>query len=194
MGEEQQGPRPFAVLGLAPRPWLRAEEIEEAFRSRMLELHPDRTREMDDQVMWVTEARRILLSIPDRLEALEGGGKPASAQIPSDLAELLFEAGAVQQDAKRLLVKLAEISPIERALLADEVLMLSGKIEVLVDRLNAAWEASEAELRRLDREWDGPQGGSFAKVRELKVRFRFLQRWREQLEETRFELVQSGLS
>lgn len=156
----------FALFALPRRPWLNGEKLEEQYRELARQTHPDQSTHATKDFAEVNEAYRILRDPKSRLRhllALEG--KPpsaATAEIPADLASLFMKiAPALKHNDK------------------EQINTLSEEVS---DRYGEAIE----QLRRLSEGWSENASSNVIDAEKLYRRFAFLTRWKNLVEEHRF--------
>jgi curved DNA-binding protein CbpA len=192
----------FALLGQPRRPWLDPVALQQAFHALTLRAHPDamagKAEAADAEAGFarINEAYRVLQDPKRRLQHLLNleGHPPSSAggQVPEEIAEIFPTVAAVTQDAERAQQRAAvTTNPLSRSLLRGEFLQAGRRIdEALVLLLRLRTEA-ESDLERLNALFAKmAPGDRFSALHRVYLRFSYLTRWIDQLEEKRTQLAE----
>ena len=179
----------FALLAQPRHPWLDPEKLKQAFHQATLRAHPDaRGPEVDrshaeDAFAQINEAYQILQDPRRRLHhllSLEGQAPSAgSGEIPSEISDV-FEIVAVATQAANGAIQKAAVatSSLSRALVRAAVLDAGEQVERTLEMLLSLRNASDAELEKL-----GASQADLTALHGLYLRYSFLLRWIDQLEE-----------
>lgn len=189
----------FALLGQPRRPWIDAEKLKQAFHQKTLQAHPDAQRangdsgEAEAAFAAINDAYQVLQDPKRRLQhllALHGDtGKSSAAVAPADLEELFPQIAALTQELARTSEQAAAAtSALGRSLLKPQLLQVRQRLSDMLELL-LSWKANaDAALQEIDNEWTNEGGEQLPRLRELYVRYSYLQRWIGQLEEHRMQL------
>jgi curved DNA-binding protein CbpA len=159
----------FALLAQPRRPWIDLDKLEEKYRELARATHPDQSTHPASDFTEVNEAYRTLRDPKSRLQhllSLEGYSPSGpTAEIPADLSNLFMKiAPALAKRDKQ------EIDALNRK--------LSDQYEQALDRLH-----------RLNDTWGKSASANMTEVDELYRRFAFLTRWKDLLQEHRFNIA-----
>ena len=190
----------FALLGQPRQPWLDPMALQQAFHALTLRAHPDAmagkagAADAEADFAQVNEAYRVLQDPKRRLQHLLNlEGQPPSAadgQVPEEIAEIFPTVAAATQEAERAQQKAAvTTNPLSRSLLRGEFLQADRRIDEALSLLLRLRAEAESDLEGLN--------GIFAEMaasdrcsalRRLYLRFSYLTRWIDQLQEKRTQL------
>ncbi len=190
----------FALLNQPRRPWLDEAALKESYHGKTRELHPDARRQDRREAnsfpysfAELNEAYRALSSPASRLQHLLGlNGESEAARthsIPPRVEELFPAINAAISNAKLIAQKLDQRNTaLGRGLLAMDLARARSELERCEKTLSQLNDASLADLRALDSEWDAASRLRREHARELQTTFTYLSRWRSQIGELRLQL------
>jgi hypothetical protein len=105
------------------------------------------------------------------------------------LQELFPSLGALKQRADLLLEKRRTASnALSQSLLQPEILALRNDLEAWRNKIRALLESATRELRDLNSRWGLERDAQLGPLSDLYLKFAYLGRWSEQLDETAFQL------
>jgi curved DNA-binding protein CbpA len=178
---------PFAVLGLPRRPWLNEDALKERFHRLAAEHHPDVHGGDETPFAEINAAHRTLRDTAMRLRcllALEGFEMNGPAQIPDDLGRLFMDTGLARQKLETFLNKEESArSPIARAMLAPEKMMVMDAVETQIAALNEIRETLLEEIREIDRAWPRDAASGAQRLAAIAHSLAFVGKWLAQLRE-----------
>lgn len=179
----------FALLEQPRSPWLEPEKLKQLFHARTLHSHPDAQHEraVETEFAELNEAYRTLRDPKRRLQHLLALiGRPAaerSAVPPAEIENLFSTVAELTQKADAVMQKAAAASTaLSTSLLKNESLAVQNELEKILVRLRELETEANAELRRLRGPWHPSD------LEKLYLRFSYLNRWIEQLEERKVRL------
>ncbi len=184
----------FALLAQPRQPWLDPEKLKQAFHQATLRAHPD-TRgpevnrsDAEDSFAQVNEGYQVLRDPRRRLHhllSLEGQAPSAgSSEIPPEISGVFENVASAIQVANGAITKAnAATSSLSRALVRADVLRAGEQVEKTLEMLLSLGNASDAELGKLSKPDGGVSPADLAALHALYLRFSFLLRWIDQLEE-----------
>jgi curved DNA-binding protein CbpA len=173
---------PFILLGLPRRPWLDDAAIRAAFQKRSRRCHPDAPGGDTGAFAELNAAHAAVSQPAERLKLLLDGGPLPSTPPDVDFA---FRIGSVFRLVDEVAGKQRVASnPIARAMLAPEVAVMRGQLDVAEEELGRLEAAAVDRLESLDAAWPETEG-----LAGLAATFVFLARWRSQLRERRQALM-----
>jgi curved DNA-binding protein CbpA len=190
----------FALLDQPRAPWLDPVELKGAFHAKTLQAHPDARAPGSD----VTEAEAIFARINEAYQVLQDPKRrllhlltlegeqttPSGGEAPAEIAELFQTVAATTQEAERVAQKAAAATnPLSRSLLKAEVLQVEGRINGALQALMDLRREANEELKRVGSSTADPGADRVRQLQQLYLRFSYLGRWIEQLEEKRTQLV-----
>ena len=190
----------FAVLGQARRPWLVPMALQQAFHDLTLRAHPDaiagkaQTAEAEAEFARINEAYRVLQDPKRRLQhLLDLEAHPpiaADGQVPEKIAEIFPLVAAATQEAERAQQKAAgTTNPLSRSLLRGQFLQAGQRIDEALTVLMQFRTEAESDLERLNAIFATmPAADRVSALHRLYLRFSYVTRWIEQLEEQRLQL------
>jgi curved DNA-binding protein CbpA len=193
----QSVPNPFATFQLPVRPWLPPETVQEAFLKLAAKWHPDTNAatEAQEEFHKVNSAHQILKDPVKRLEAalqMENPEVLAAASentIPSNLPDIFMTIATFQREVTTFFAQSSPSpSPVERAVQHGELRVLRSDIEHLMERVEHQWVRCENQVRAADLTWERRTGETLRHLASIQREMRYLQRWREQLRETKLKL------
>lgn len=159
----------YEMFGLAPRPYVDADQLKRTFLMLSQKLHPDRNVNVADvtpeQVMAVSaqlnRGYNALTNLKERLRYLVGretNTEPMEAkQVPAEMMELFFEVHDLMQEVDAYLKNRKPAASRLQAALEmnnDDKKDLLARVEHLRARGAANIKAVEDEVRQLDARWD----------------------------------------
>ncbi len=190
-------PNSFAVLQFPSRPWLLPEELQTRFLELAAKWHPDGNSDPNSTAEFqkITVAHQTLKDPVRRIEAvleLERPGFVASLAknaIPSSLPELFMEIATLQREINAFCAQHSSThSPLSLALLKGEVIALRKDLEQLDQKLRLHWERCLNQIQAADSTWERRTTESLTALALVHQEMVYLQRWREQLKESRVRL------
>lgn len=190
----------FALLGLAPLAALAADQIEEAFRQRATDCHPDADGggADGDRFAALGAARERLLSVAGRLDELRrrhAGVGEATAEgrrtvtLSAGLNRLFPVVGSALEGAREAIGRRDRAqSDLARALVTPALLAARAGLIEAQQQVRATLAEMERALPGLDRELaagnDGDGGRrqrALGELDALQGQFACLERWHHQL-------------
>jgi len=182
----------FALLGQPRLPWLDRAALKEVYHTKTLQTHPDSGAEAGFTDL--NEAYQVLQDPKRRLQhllELHQAPLPAANQtVPADLQELFLQIGALTQQIQPLLEKVrAASNELSRSLLKGELLTVQKEIAGLRETVGSMSAAAEEQLKEIDSAWRADPAGQIDALQDLHLRFAYLGRWSEQLDELAFQLL-----
>jgi curved DNA-binding protein CbpA len=183
----------FALLEQPRAPWLEPAALKEIFHRKTLAHHPDAMAGGSENQFAELNAAYQTLQDPKRrlhhLLSLEGHAPLPNQPVPIQLQELFPSLGALKQRADVLLEKRRTASnALSQSLLKPETLALRNDLEVWRNKIRALLESATGELRDLNSRWDLERDAQLGPLSDLYLKFAYLGRWSEQLDETAFQL------
>lgn len=183
----------FALLEQPRVPWLEPATLKEIFHRKTLEHHPDITTSgSEGQFAELNEAYQVLQDPKRRLHhllSLENCSPLANQIVPAELQELFLGLGALKQRAKLVLEKKRTASnALSRALLEPEVLALQEDLEGWRKQIRKLLDQAMTELREMNSRWLSDRESQVAPLSNLYLKFAYVGRWSEQLDELAFQL------
>ncbi|NBV86223.1 MAG: hypothetical protein EBS01_08190 [Verrucomicrobia bacterium] len=192
---------PFATFLLPVRPWLPEDTVQSAFLKLALEWHPDtnKTPEAQEVFQKINAAHQILKDPVRRLETALQLDHPEvlflanEGAIPSSLPELFMTIATFQREVSTFFAQRSDSpSPLELAVQHGELLALRSDLNRLISNIDHQWLRCENQVRAADLTWERRTGETLRHLASTLREMRYLQKWREQLRETRLKL-QGGL-
>jgi curved DNA-binding protein CbpA len=182
----------FALLDQPRLPWLDRETLKEIYHSKTLQTHPDSGT--DAGFADLNEAYQVLRDPKRRLQhllELHDAPRPAPNQpVPPDLQELFLQIGDLNQQIQPLLAKIRVASnELSRSLLKGELVSVQKKIAGLREKVTSMTATAEQQLRDMNSKWPADPAGQIGNAGHLYLRFAYLGRWSEQLDELAFQLL-----
>ncbi len=184
----------FALLEQPRRPWLDLELLKQSYHRLSLNAHPDTgTAAASVSSATLNDGYRTLENTKLRIQhllALEGAEpEPTHATVPSDIADLFWDAGALSKEVDALLADAGRTTTgLAQSLLRRRVADLQRRATITVAKLDHLHDAALARLRAIDATWDSHR--DIDGLRELHQRFSYLTRWLDQFREKLFQLRQ----
>ncbi len=188
---------PFATFQIPVRPWLASETVQQTFIKLAAQWHPDTNAapEAQSEFQKINTAHQILKDPVKRLEAaleLENPEALAIASegaIPSNLPELFMTIATFQREVSTFFAQSSPTpSPVERAVQHGELMVLRSDMDHLIERVEHHWIRCENQVRAADLTWDRRTAETLRHLANTQREMRYLQRWKEQLHETRLKL------
>jgi len=183
----------FALLEQPHVPWLEPATLKEVFHRKTLEHHPDITTSgSEGQFAELNEAYQVLQDPKRRLHhllSLENCAPSASQIVPAELQELFLGLGALKQQAELLLEKKRMASnALSRSLLKPEMLALQDDLDTWREGIRKLLDLATKDLREMNSRWLSDHGSQVAPLSNLYLKFAYVGRWSEQLNELAFQL------
>ena len=189
----------FALLNEPRRPWLDPEGLRKKFFALSAKVHPDKVQasetspraDASKQFAELNAAYNCLRETKERLRhllELELGGRPTELQqIPSDLADLFLEIGALCKQVDGFLAEKARASsPLLRAQMFQRGQEWVDRLTVTQSKVNERHSAIVAQLQSLDSKWmaySAARSGLLTQLEEAWRLLGFFTRWSSQLQE-----------
>ena len=183
----------FALLEQPRLPWLDPAAVKEVFHRKTLEQHPDATAAGSEDRFAELNAAYQALQDPKRrlhhLLSLENRAPAANQMVPQELQELFLDLGAFKQRADLLLGKIqAASNALSRSLLKPKMIALQNELAARREKLRALMESATERLREINPRWGSDRDTQVALLTNLYLKFAYLGRWSEQLDEIAFQL------
>jgi curved DNA-binding protein CbpA len=183
----------FALLEQPRLPWLDPTALKEIFHQKTLEQHPDAGGSgSEDRFAGLNEAYQTLQDPKRRLLhllSLEERAPSANQAVPAELQELFLGLGALKHRASSLLEKNRTASnALSKSLLKPETLALQKDLEAWREKIRMLLDTANEELREMNARWSLDRSSQIARLSDLYLKFAYLGRWSEQLDETAFQL------
>jgi len=183
----------FALLEQPRMPWLDADTLKEVFHRKTLEQHPDATAAGSEDRFAELNAAYQALQDPkrrlDHLLSLENRAPAANQTVPPELQELFLDLAAFKQRADLLLGKIQTASnALSRSLFKPEMIALQNDLAVWRQKLRGLVDSATEQLREINPHWLSDRVTQMAALTSLYLRFAYLSRWSEQLDEIAFQL------
>jgi curved DNA-binding protein CbpA len=183
----------FALLDQARAPWLDPAALKEIFRRKTLEQHPDAIASgSESRFAELNEAYQVLQNPKRRLHhllSLEGCAPSANQTVPPELQELFLDLGTLRQQADLLLEKTRMASnALSQSLLKPETLALQRDLDAAREKIRSLLDAATEELSEINSRWVSDRDAQIVRLSNLYLKFAYLGRWSDQLDETAFQL------
>jgi curved DNA-binding protein CbpA len=183
----------FALLEQSRAPWLDPAALKEVFHRKTLAQHPDALAPgADDRFAELNAAYQTLQDPKRRLHhllSLENCALAANQIVPAELQDLFLSLGALKQRADVLLEKRRTASnALSQSLLKPEMLVLQNDLEAWRNKIRRLLESASEELRELNSRWASDPAAQLDPLSDLYLKFAYLGRWSEQLDELAFQL------
>ena len=183
----------FALLEQPRVPWLEPATLKEVFHRKTLEHHPDITTSgAEGQFAALNKAYQVLQDPKRRLHhllSLENCAPSANQIVPAELQELFLGLGSLKQRADALLEKKRKASnTLSQSLLKPEALALQDDLDEWRKKIRGLLDSATEELREMNPRWLSGREAQVAPLSDLYLKFAYLGRWSEQLDETAFQL------
>ena len=184
----------FALLEQPRLPWLDPAALKEIFHRKTLEQHPDAIGSgSESSFAELNEAFQVLQDPKRRLHhllTLEGCAPAANQRVPLDLQELFLGLGALTQRTDLLMEKRrTSTNALSKSLLKPETIALQNELQAWREQIRALLEAATAELRERNSTWSSNRQEAIIPLSDLYLKFAYLGRWSQQLDETAFQLT-----
>ncbi len=182
----------FALLAQPRAPWLDRAALKDIYHAKTLQTHPDSGA--DSGFADLNEAYQVLQDPKRRLQHLfdlhEAPLPAANQTVPADLQELFLQIGALNQRTQPLLEKVrAASNELSRSLLKGELLSVRKEIASMRNAVGSMTDTAEGRLEEINSIWSVDSVGQIGALRDLYLRFAYLGRWSEQLDELAFQLL-----
>ena len=190
----------FEVFGLTPSPWVDQEALKSRFHQLASECHPDRFHQAPQHEQVQAHERHTSLNAAYKtlshtksrlgyLLSLEFGESPQVVeQVPGPLMDRFMEVAQLIRGADKLNEKLAAAtSPMVKAQLAGEAILLSDQLTTYRSGLEQELQSVESELPALAQSWT--EAPDWAKLRDIYRTVSHLSRWSNQLAERMQSLI-----
>ena len=180
----------FALLQQPRQPWLDLDELKKRYQALALSEHPDQKQVDAAGVDFATvnEAYRCLRDPKLRLQhllLLEGNPPGAGDTIPPDLFDLFSQVSQFIEKADAFLVRWrACTNSLGRSLLQSEFMILQQQGQTTGDKLRQLYREAIAATESTN-DWKN----QMEKLKTLYLRFAYLSRWLQQVEERQFQLA-----
>ena len=182
----------FALLEQPQRPWIDDEKLKRAYHSKTLAAHPDASgAAASSDFAELNEGYRILRDPRLRLNHLLAlhGTAANDSSIPEQLQDLFPAISSAVTHGRQVAEKMrAASSALSRGLLRAEWSRSRSDIDQLLQRLTRLNDSALDDLRALDATWCDHAEACRAEAGRLAQMFAYLDRWRTQLDELRFQL------
>ena len=184
----------FALLEQPRTPWLDADALKEAYHRKTLQTHPDSAPAGQENDFAELNAAYQALQDPKRrlhhLLSLENRAPAANQTVPSELQELFLDLGAFKQRADLVLEKSrAASTALSQSLLKPDMLALQNDVETWREKIRTLKDSATEELREINARWLSDRDAQIGAVTDLYLKFAYLGRWSEQLDEIAFQLA-----
>ena len=199
----------FALLEEPRRPWVDPELLRRKFLAMSARFHPDHVhqapeaerRAAEQMCAELSAAYQCLRETGHRLRhllELERGEKPPGLQQPGpELADLIFETGALCRQADGFLAqKAGTTSPVLQAALFEQSQSWTDRLQAMQQKLNTRRDELETELKSMNAAWESvPETAArsaalpLKRLEELCRLSGYLARWSEQVQERLVQLA-----
>jgi curved DNA-binding protein CbpA len=179
----------FVVLGMPRRPVVDEDALKEAYLSRARSLHPDQEQGDARRFAELREAHELLRNPTTRLQHLVEleFGRTLSIQPPIAFFHLFQSVCELVETAKAAMSKASDATqPLAKALAARTLSEVNARCDLLLVDIADLEASLQGDLLSLDARWPTMDG-----VDALVAGYSFVSKARTQVEEIRFELVQS---
>jgi hypothetical protein len=181
----------FALLEQPRLPWLDREALKQVYHAKTLQMHPDSGTgaafaELNEAYQVLQDPKRRLQHLLGLHQATRAG---ANQPVPPDLQELFLRIGGLNQRLQPVLEKIrAASNELSRSLLKGQLLSRQKEIADLRGKVGAMSAAAEERLKEMNRAWPADPTPQIDALQDLQLRFAYLNRWSEQLDELAFQL------
>jgi len=181
----------FALLEQPRQPWLDLDHLKRRYQTFALAEHPDQNHSTDATADFATlnEAYRCLRDPKLRLQhllALEGDLPGQGEIIPPDLFDFFSQVSHFIEKADGLLARRrARQNALGRSLLHSELLITQHDGAKLLEKLRQFYAEALATMRGTNDQWKV----EIENLKTLYLRFAYLGRWIQQVEERNFALA-----
>lgn len=174
---------PFALLGLPRRPWVEPETVQDRYRARAADAHPDRPGGSAATLAALNEARFLLASHSRRLKSL-AASETAETPHPFEPDWTLFaRIGSIDRSAKEWNQTFnATSNPLQKAVLIARQKSLRAELLEIRNLLNQQIEHLTAATKEADRRWPETTAGTILTLAEA---WTYAERWNATLDEAR---------
>lgn len=192
---------PFETLSLPARPWLNSSDLQARFHALASQTHPDANTSSEQKsaatnFSEINEAHRALSNPVSRLEHLLNREAPdelealQKADLSLDLSELFMKVATLLREANTFHQQQSlSLSPVSRAVIRAEHLSLKHDLDRTLKRVDDLWHQCEQQIQAADSVWDRRTPGILRQLATVLREMKFLQRWRVQLREARFQMT-----
>ena len=123
------------------------------------------------------------------LLSLENCAPAANQSVPQELEGLFLDLGTFKQRADLLLGKIqAASNALSRSLLKPEMIALQNELTMWREKLRGLVDSATDHLREINPQWLSDRATQIAALTRLYLKFAYLGRWSEQLDEIAFQL------
>jgi curved DNA-binding protein CbpA len=183
----------FALLGQRRAPWLDPLVLKDAYHRKTLQTHPDSAAAGHGNDFSELNAAYQTLQDPKRrlhhLLNLENRAPSATQTVPAELQDLFLDLGALKQRADSLLEKIPTTSnALSRSLLKPETTAVQNDVAAWRKKIGTLLSSANDELREINSRWSSNHDAEISALSNLYLRFAYLGRWSEQLDEIAFQL------
>ena len=179
----------FAEFGIERRPLLDRLAVDACYHGLAALHHPDRLAGDQAPLTRLNEARRILLSDPDRLLHLlhlTFPEDPAASSFSPDF-EIFSLVGNLENSTAEFAQKYGQVdSPIAKALLKTEAVSLDNAVREARDKIDALGRVVFSKIQDLDSRWPDVTPGELARVAGEAA---FFQKWSDSLRKSSVRLL-----
>jgi curved DNA-binding protein CbpA len=179
----------FSLFGLERRPLIDEAALKEKYLRLAATRHPDLTGGNDEKFLLLQDAYKTLREPAARLRHLVElefpGGEIQSESTPH--TELFMSAGSAVQAAKAVFLRSQNTTTaLARALLAPDIAAALEQVRGALQSIRQARDQLTVRLENLDMRWPEVSPDELA---DLASSSAFLLRWKSQLSEWEFRLV-----
>ena len=179
----------FSLFGLERRPLIDEAALKEKYLRLAATRHPDLTGGNDEKFLLLQDAYKTLREPAARLRHLVKlefpGGEIQSESTPH--TELFMSAGSAVQVAKAVFLRSQNTTTaLARALLAPDIAAALERVRGALQSIRQARDQLTERLENLDMRWPEVSPDELA---DLASSSAFLLRWKSQLSEWEFRLV-----
>jgi len=181
----------FALLEQPRQPWLDLDELKKRYQTLALEGHPDQKASSKASVDFATvnEAYRCLREPKLRLQhllVLEGEPPSPGEMIPPELFDFFPRVSQFVEKADGFLARRnAQQNTLGRSLLQSELLSIQQDGAKILEKLRQFYDEAMSATRAANEHWKD----DIETVKTLSLRFAYLTRWIQQVEERNFALA-----
>ena len=184
----------FALLEQPRTPWLDADALKDAYHRKTLKTHPDSAPAgVENDFAELNAAYQALQDPKRRLQhllSLENHAPLADQIVPLELQELFLDLGAFKQRADLVLEKSqASSNALSRSLLKPEAVALQNDLAAWREKIRELLDSATEQLREIDDRWSSDRDAQIGDLTNLYLKFAYLGRWSEQLDEIAFQLA-----
>ncbi|HSV62142.1 MAG TPA: J domain-containing protein [Chthoniobacterales bacterium] len=184
----------FALLEQPRTPWLDPVALKDAYHRRTLHTHPDSAPAGPANDFAELNAAYQTLQDPKRrlhhLLSLENQAPSANQTVPLGLQELFLDLGALKQRADSVVEKSRVASnALSRSLMTPEMVAIQNDLAMWRERIRALMDSATEELREMNPRWLSDRDAQIVALTNLYLKFAYLGRWSEQMDEIAFQLT-----